>query len=87
MAKNRNRRDEFDADDQSNPSNSQSNVNFGDDWAFPETQLRSTALLDEILEKYPPENYRARQTMLLLRHQLETDERQMAEAAELVAQY
>lgn len=85
MAKNRNRREEEEFD--STPAPGREDIDFEPEWHFPETHLRAAALLDEILENFPPENWRARQSLLLLRHQLETDERQLAEAAELIAQY
>ena len=75
MAKNRNRRDD-ENDDISEPS-----------WAFPETQLDAQGLLDEVLKSGTIDDSRTRNTLLLLRHQLETDKRQIGEAAEVIAQY
>ncbi|HEX8465673.1 MAG TPA: hypothetical protein VF627_13730, partial [Abditibacterium sp.] len=82
MAKNRNRRDEFDASDDSRDDVSQS-----PDWAFPETQLDAAGLLDEVLKSGKVEDSRTRNTLFLLRHQLETDKRQLDEAAEVITQY
>ena len=74
MAKNRNRRDSDDNTEE--PS-----------WAFPETQLDSVGLLDEALRNGTIDDARTRNTLLMLRHQLETDKRQMTEAGELLEQY
>ena len=51
-----------------------------------ETNVQSLFVLDEILKSTDPidPNY---QYLLLLRHQLETDEKQFAEAQELIAKY
>lgn len=77
MAKNRNRRDDdFRADDSNEPS-----------WSFPETQLDAYGLLDEVLKSGTIDDSRTRNTLLLLRHQLETDRRQLTEAGELIEQY
>jgi proteasome-associated ATPase len=51
-----------------------------------ETQLRSMAVLDEILSRTEPDDPRI-QYLLLLRHQLEVDEQQFAEAQELIQKY
>lgn len=82
MAKNRNRRDEFGASD-----DSREDVTPSADWAFPETQLDASGLLDEVLKSGKVEDSRTRNTLFLLRHQLETDKRQLDEAAEVISQY
>ena len=73
MAKNGNRRDSDDLYEDE-PS-----------WAFPETQLDAVGLLDEALRNGSIDDARTRNTLLLLRHQLETDRRQLTEAAELIS--
>ena len=75
--KNRTRSDaDFDENDNRN------DISFGGNafQGLPETHLSATALLDEILMNYPHPDSRARQYLLLLRHQLETDEGQFDEA-------
>jgi proteasome-associated ATPase len=54
---------------------------------FPETQLKASALLDEILSRFEIKDGRLMQYLLLLRHQLEVDERQFQEAMEALAEY
>ncbi len=54
---------------------------------FPETQLKASALLDEILNRFDIKDGRLMQYLLLLRHQLEVDERQFQEAMEALAEY
>lgn len=54
---------------------------------LPETHLQSSALLDEILSNYPHPDSRARQYLLLLRHQLETDENQFEEARQALEEF
>jgi proteasome-associated ATPase len=54
---------------------------------FPETQLKASALLDEILNDRAPKDPRLTQYLLLLRHQLEVDERQFQEAVQALAEY
>ena len=54
---------------------------------LPETHLQSSALLDEILMNYPHPDSRARQYLLLLRHQLETDESQFGEARQALEEF
>ncbi|MER3486115.1 MAG: peptidase, partial [Chloroflexota bacterium] len=54
---------------------------------FPETQLKASALLDEILSRFDIKDGRLMQYLLLLRHQLEVDERQFQEAMEALAEY
>jgi proteasome-associated ATPase len=74
MARNRNRRDD-------EPEyNDSSSSPFGESFSLPETQVDARGLLDEILERYPQDNPRARQYLLLLRHQLEVDAKQFDEA-------
>lgn len=57
------------------------------DIPFPETRVRASALLDEILANDPPEDARALRRLLMLRHQLDVDERQMEEAQEVLQEY
>jgi len=84
--RNRGRNDEPEHD--STRDDAREDIGFEDaPWMFPETHLQSTALLDEILTNYPPENPRAYQHLLLLRHQLETDERQFGEAQQALAEF
>jgi proteasome-associated ATPase len=82
MAKNRNRRDEFDAS-----NDPREDVTQETDWSFPETQLDAAGLLDEIIRSGKVEDSRTINTLFLLRHQLETDKRQLTEAAEVIGQY
>jgi proteasome-associated ATPase len=49
--------------------------------------MQASALLDEILTNYPPDSPRAHQYLLLLRHQLEVDERQFEEAQQALAEF
>ncbi|MDQ3812325.1 MAG: AAA family ATPase [Armatimonadota bacterium] len=56
-------------------------------WSLPETHLKASALLDEILTNYPHDNPRARQYLLLLRHQLQVDEEQFEEAQQALAEF
>src|SRR4028118_1371822 len=56
-------------------------------WQLPETQLKSTALLDEILDKATALDNRTEQYLLLLRHQLEVDEKQLEEAATALGEF
>lgn len=83
MAKNRNRRNEFD----STEDDAREDVTQANDWAFPETQLDAAGLLDEVIRSGKVEDARTINTLFLLRHQLETDQRQLAEAAEVIGQY
>ncbi len=71
MAK-RNRRDDINF--------SPSSDSDDETYSLPETQVDSRGLLDEILSAYPHDNPRARQYLLLLRHQLEVDAKQFEEA-------
>ena len=72
MAKHRSRDDEFDDD---LPR-----------WDLPETQLRAIGLLNEIIRMTPRNDPRL-DYLLLLRHQLETDEKQLEEAQKVIAEY
>ncbi|NLC56076.1 MAG: AAA family ATPase [Armatimonadetes bacterium] len=58
-----------------------------DEVELPETALQASALLDEILLETPPNDRRLYRRLMLLRHQLEVDERQFQEAREALAQY
>src|SRR4028119_2428171 len=83
----RDRGDDFDLreDDE---SNRRGNSGFGErSWSLPETQLKATALLDELLRTSPPQDQRTRQYLLLLRHQLEVDEQQFDEAQKALAEF
>jgi proteasome-associated ATPase len=60
-----------------------------EEYAFsglPETQLRAVGLLNEIIRMTPRNDPRL-DYLLLLRHQLETDEAQLEEAARVLAEY
>lgn len=54
---------------------------------LPETHLQSSALLDEILMNYPHPDSRARQYLMLLRHQLATDDTQLEEARQALQEF
>lgn len=70
-----------------NPSIAQ-DVHWSEEkFALPETHLRSTALLDEILQQIPPDEEALRQYLLLLRHQLEVDEKQFNEAQQALVEF
>jgi len=56
-----------------------------DEMAF-ETQIRAIAIVDELLSMTSPSDSKY-QYLMLLRHQLETDERHMQEAQEVLGQY
>ena len=56
-------------------------------WGLPETQIKATALLDEMLRNGGELDARTRQYLLLLRHQLEVDAQQMEEAAQALAEF
>lgn len=51
-----------------------------------ETSIRSVAVVDELLTMTPPSDQKY-QYLLLLRHQIEVDERQMQEAQKVIAEY
>lgn len=57
------------------------------DMGFPETSLRASALLDEILLTMPPGDRRLYRRLTLLRHQLDVDERQFEEARQALLAY
>jgi proteasome-associated ATPase len=87
MASERNERNDNKNDTKRGGSRRESNSNGGG--AIPrsqETVVRAIFVLDEILKSTDPidPNY---QYLLLLRHQLEVDEQQSAEAQELIAKY
>src|SRR5688500_8837917 len=54
---------------------------------MPETSYRALALVDRLLGLVKSEDSRVINHLLLLRHQLETDEAQMEEAQKLLAEY
>lgn len=56
------------------------------DWRLPETQIRALGLLDEIIRMTPRNDPRL-DYLLLLRHQLETDENQLEEARKVIAEF
>jgi proteasome-associated ATPase len=56
-------------------------------WTLPETHLKSSALLDEYLRYHAPDDPSGAQYLMLLRHQLETDERQFEEAQQALAEF
>src|SRR5882724_2012492 len=51
-----------------------------------ETAIRAVSIVDELLSMTSPSDSKY-QYLLLLRHQLETDERQMQDAAKVIAEY
>lgn len=56
------------------------------EWEMPETQLRAIGLLNEIIRMTPRSDARL-DYLMLLRHQLETDEKQLEEAQQLIAEF
>src|SRR5205809_3746300 len=56
------------------------------DWDLPETHLRAIGLLNEVIRMTPRNDPRL-DHLLLLRHQLETDEMQMEEAKKVIAEF
>jgi len=56
------------------------------DWELPETQMRAIGLLTEIIRMTPRNDPRL-DYLLLLRHQLETDEKQFEEAQKIIAEF
>jgi proteasome-associated ATPase len=62
--------------------------NFNDDFTadLPETQLRAIGLLNDIIRMTPRSDARY-DYLLLLRHQLETDEQQLDEAQRVIAEF
>lgn len=88
MAKKDNRGRNNDEDFGASRDDERDNISFGEaSWSLPETHMQASALLDEILTNYPPDNPRARQYLLLLRHQLEVDERQFEEAQQALSEF
>jgi proteasome-associated ATPase len=85
MAKKNRSRGDYDFDE----NDDRDDVSFGGSPfpGLPETHLKSSALLDEILQTYPPGDARARQYLLLLRHQIEVDENQFEEARQALAEF
>ena len=53
------------------------------DWNLPETHLRAIGLLNEVIRMTPRTDPRL-DHLLLLRHQLETDENQLEEAKKVI---
>lgn len=65
-----------------------------DRYELPESQIRAVTLIEEMLGRIPrtdsrqdPRLQELREKLLLLRHQLEVDERQMVEAMKVIAEY
>lgn len=59
-----------------------------DDFEIPETQLRASALVDEILSSPSAmEDPRMLRQLLMLRHQIEVDEKQLDEAKDVLSEY
>src|ERR1043165_8035091 len=56
------------------------------DWELPETQLRAIGLLSEII-RMPPRNDPRLNHLMLLRHQLEVDEKHLEEAQRILAEF
>src|SRR5258706_10261677 len=56
------------------------------DWDLPETHLRAIGLLNEVIRMTPRSDPRL-DHLLLLRHQLETDENQLEEAQKVIAEF
>jgi proteasome-associated ATPase len=86
--KNGRNRDEYDENERLGDmagADNRSDASFG--WQLPETQLKATALVDEMLRNASNMDSRTRQYLLLLRHQLEVDEQQMEEAAKALAEF
>jgi proteasome-associated ATPase len=65
----------------------QDRLNDLDDFEFPETKLRASALVDEILTSAAPDDPRLLRRLLMLRHQIEVDEHQFEEAHQALAEY
>ncbi|MBV9866948.1 MAG: AAA family ATPase [Abitibacteriaceae bacterium] len=81
----RNRSDRYDGNGR---DDERDNISFGEsEWSLPETHLKASALLDEVLLNYPPNDPRARQYLMLLRHQLQVDEQQFEEAQQALAEF
>src|SRR6478672_8567780 len=56
------------------------------EWDLPETQMRALSILQEIIRMTPRNDPRL-DYLLLLRHQLETDETQIEEAQKVIAEF
>jgi len=88
MAKKNGRNRGFDEREGADGNDEREDISFREpQWSLPETHLKATALLDEILLNYPPDDPRTRQYLLLLRHQLEVDEQQFDEAQQALAEF
>lgn len=74
-------------DDRSYPPREERRFEEGSGPRGSETQYRALALLDRLLSTASIEDSRVINHLLLLRHQLETDEAQFAEAQKLLAEY
>src|SRR5437764_1768710 len=61
-------------------------MNEEPEWELPETQLRAIGLLNEIIRMTPRNDPRL-DYLMLLRHQLETDETQLEEAQAVIAEF
>ena len=57
-----------------------------EEWDLPETQLRALSLLSDII-RMTPRNDPRMDYLMLLRHQIQTDEHQMEEARNVIAEY
>src|SRR5262245_26610577 len=57
-----------------------------EEWSLPETHLRAIGLIYESIRMTPRNDPRL-DHLLLLRHQLETDEMQMEEAKKVIAEF
>ncbi|HVF11168.1 MAG TPA: AAA family ATPase, partial [Abditibacteriaceae bacterium] len=88
MAKKNGRNRDFDERERADGDDEREDIGFREpQWSLPETHLKATALLDEILLNYPPDDPRTRQYLLLLRHQLQVDEQQFDEAQQALAEF
>src|SRR5687767_15456633 len=56
------------------------------EWQLPETRIRAMGLLDELIRMTPRSDARL-DHLLLLRHQVEVDEKQMEEAQKVIAEF
>ena len=81
MAKNR---DRFRPEDED--SNLDNGISDIPDWELPETRIRAMGLLDQIIRMTPRSDPRL-DHLLLLRHQIEVDEKQMEEAQKVLAEF
>lgn len=86
--KNRNRDDGINEQPENQETDGRADVGWWEeDWQLPETHLKATALLDELLSTAPNLDGRTRQYLLLLRHQLQVDEQQFVEASQALAEF